>query len=96
MLKSYITRIVEKVLYERLTMCNKCFRLINKKRAKRFDEPPVKCWGLEHEMSWDTASIREGYYFCPSCAPAYDKVIDGRYYKTDVEVDERGKVIKKN
>lgn len=87
MIKKYITRIIENWMIDSIISCEKCKHLIKEKDAKK--------------VQWYRTAIYYIYpwgndYFCPSCAPTYDKVIDGRYYKTDVEVTEDGKIIKKN
>ncbi len=77
MLKSYITKIVDEVINNKLTYCWNCKLVIRFKDIKRVFTDENKT---------------HAYAYCPSCAPAYDKVIDGRYYKTDVEVTEDGKI----
>ncbi len=43
-----------------------------------------------------TAELPEFTYYCIHCAPAYDRVADGKYYKNspEIEVDVKGRKIK--
>jgi len=77
---------VEKELKERsekFVECKRCGCLIRKDTAKKVE-------------NLDSITVN---YYCSKCKPPYDEVCYGRYFKkiaeTEIEVDEKGKPIKR-
>jgi hypothetical protein len=91
--KSVIDRISE--IEEELgkyTECKTCGCLIKKDdkfAVKEFRGREFCLYYGKFHDEWEGVS-----YYCLTHKPPYDKMIDGKYYKDNVEVDDKGRIIK--